>query len=130
MAKLNTIAVVVGVIQKQGKILVALRPQHVPQPNLWEFPGGKVELGESSFEALVRELKEEVGITVQAAQPWLQLKHTYPERIIALDVWKVEQFTGEAYGREGQQVQWVTPQQLSLIGYPSANKPIIDALLA
>jgi len=122
--------VVAGLIfNNQGKILVALRPPHVPQGNLWEFPGGKVEAGETGEQALKRELKEEVGITVIAAKPFQQYVHQYPDKKLFLDVWHVEKFSGEACARESQQiVTWVSLSELKQLNFPEANHSLILAL--
>jgi|SRR6185312_346518 len=123
------IAVVAGIIcNAQREILIALRPQHVPQGDLWEFPGGKIEPTETPFIALQRELQEEVGIQVIHAKPFMQIHHAYPERNVDLDVWWVEEFVGVPHGVEGQEVRWVRPVDLLLLKFPSANLPIIEKL--
>lgn len=125
------IHVAVGVLlNEQGEVLVALRPQHAEQGNLWEFPGGKVEAAESVENALRRELLEEVGITVQDAKPLLLLEHEYPEKKVLLDVWQVEKFSGEPLACEGQaELRWVTAEELSTLAIPAANHPIVKTIL-
>lgn len=110
------------------RILIARRPDHVHKGGLWEFPGGKVEKDESVRVALVRELQEELAITVLSAEPLLKVRHDYPEKSVLLDVWKVTDFNGEARGNEGQAINWVSFGQLDEYQFPEANQPIIDEL--
>ncbi|WP_263078543.1 Nudix family hydrolase [Endozoicomonas sp. Mp262] len=121
--------VAVAVIQNsEGKVLLAKRPIDKHMGGKWEFPGGKVEPGENVQEALVRELKEEVGIDAMAFQPLIQIKHDYPDKSVLLDTWIIDGFRGEAEGLEGQEVAWVSAEKLSGLDFPEANKPIITAL--
>lgn len=123
------IKVVAGVLcNDKLEILVALRPKHALQGGLWEFPGGKVEASETPEQALGRELREEIGITLLRAKPFAQIEHTYPERAVSLDVWWVEKFQGTPQGVEGQEIKWVNPAQLSSLELPAANKPIVKAI--
>jgi 8-oxo-dGTP diphosphatase len=126
----NKIHVAVGVVfNSQNQILVALRSDHQLQGGLWEFPGGKVEPGETVQLALKRELWEETGIEIIHAVPLTQCDYNYKERHVWLDVWKVEQFRGEAYGKEGQQIAWVTLEELTKLPVLSANHFIVEAIL-
>jgi len=121
--------VAVGVmVDSQDNILIALRSKIAHQGNLWEFPGGKVETNETVEQALERELKEELGITVKTSIPLIKINHHYPDLWVLLDVWLVKTYQGEAYGREGQVVKWVNRQQLTDFCFPTANQPIIKAL--
>jgi 8-oxo-dGTP diphosphatase len=121
--------VVVGVIHNLvGEILITRRLNHVAQGGLWEFPGGKCEIGEPVEAALKRELKEELGIIVQQARPLIRITHAYPEQTVRLDVWQVEQLHGKESGREGQEIQWCTPKDLHHYRFPVANSPIITAI--
>ena len=120
--------VVAAVIRgNDGKILLAQRPAHKHQGGKWEFPGGKVESGETALQGLCRELHEELGINVQQAQPLIKVRYVYPERAVLLDVWEVTAFSGAAHGREGQPVAWFTAEQLPTLEFPPANYPIITA---
>ena len=125
---MKIIKVVCGVIYKKDKVLIARRRKGISQEGKWEFPGGKLAPYETARQALFRELNEDVGIEVQAASPLIRVHHQYPERNVLLDVWAVEHFTGEAYGREGQAVRWVQPEELNQYSFPEANKPILKAL--
>ena len=126
---LRMVHVAVGVIvDNQGRILIAKRPEQSHQGGLWEFPGGKLEQGESSFDALKRELLEELAIQVISTQPLIKIRHDYGDKIVLLDVQKVTEFTGEAKGNEGQPILWVSPQALYEFTFPAANKPIVTAI--
>jgi len=120
--------VVAAVISNhQGQVLIAKRPDDKHQGGLWEFPGGKLEPGEAREAGLVRELNEELGIAVEQCHPLIRFQYDYPDRSVLLDVWRVEAFTGEAHGREGQQVAWVPMDELGNYEFPAANQPILSA---
>lgn len=121
--------VAVGVIQnKQGQILIAKRAASAHQGGLWEFPGGKVDAGETLQQALRRELKEELAIEVVNSEPLIQIRHDYSDKSVFLDVHKVTDFVGEAKGNEGQPIIWVEPGDLKSFEFPAANRPIINAI--
>lgn len=117
-----------AIFNGQGQVLLSKRPPHVHQGNLWEFPGGKLNPGESVAQALSRELWEELGIRVLQARPLLQVHHDYPDRSVRLHTWRVDRFSGEARGQEGQPVEWVWPADLSSYPFPAANQPIVAAV--
>ncbi len=120
--------VVVGVIKNAlGQVLISLRHDGLHQGGLWEFPGGKVELGESDQQALVRELKEELSINVHSACPLITINHRYPDQSVQLRVYTVADFSGEAQGLEKQEIKWVNVDKLSDYDFPAANLPIITA---
>lgn len=121
--------VAVGVTVQNATVLIAKRLQHLHQGGLWEFPGGKVEPGESVYQALCRELNEELGIAVEAAEPLIEIRHDYPDRSVLLDVWQVTAFTGQPEGRQGQEFRWISLAELRNYRFPEANAPIIGALL-
>ncbi|MEJ6520789.1 8-oxo-dGTP diphosphatase MutT [Shewanella bicestrii] len=124
------IHVAVGIIlNPNGQILLAKRPEHLHQGGKWEFPGGKVEQGETVTQALIRELKEEVALIVSASEPFMALSYDYPDKQVLLDIHTVSEFTGEAQGLEGQQIAWVNKHELSHYDFPDANKPILSKLL-
>lgn len=121
--------VAVGVILGgDGRVLIAKRPSNVHQGGLWEFPGGKVEQGETLFDALSRELREELAIQVIATEPLIKIHHDYGDKIVLLDVHKVTEFSGDAKGNEGQPIEWVTPNRLAEYEFPAANLPILNAI--
>lgn len=111
----------------QGRILISLRDTSLHQGGLWEFPGGKVEAGETSEQALIRELKEELDITVTSATPLITIKHRYPDLMVQLHVYSVDNFKGVAKGCEGQPLKWVAADELTRYRFPAANRPIITA---
>jgi len=126
----NMVQVVVGIIPNSSKeILVTQRPRQKSYSGYWEFPGGKIEKNESVYQALVRELKEELDIEVLAAEPWKKLDYTYPEKIIKLDLWIVKQFRRELKGMEQQAFQWVALEKLTAIHFLPANKIILADLI-
>jgi 8-oxo-dGTP diphosphatase len=99
--------VAVGVlVQPDGRYLLAQRPAGKPYEGYWEFPGGKLELGESVEAALARELHEELGIDVRACHRWYTLEHDYPHAYVRLFFCKVTAWSGEPHGREGQAFVW------------------------
>lgn len=119
--------VAVGVIKDDNNILISLRHDAAHQGGLWEFPGGKVEAGESVEQALKRELKEELDLSVHELSPLIKIKHQYSDLNVLLDVWTVSHFSGTAIACEGQQIKWVCPEQLNDYSFPKANIPIIAA---
>lgn len=124
----KVVHVAVGVIVRQQQILLALRSSKQHQGGKWEFPGGKVEAGETVPQALNRELQEEVAISVSQSSPLMQLEYAYPEKTVLLDIWLVTEFSGEPHGREGQPLRWATVAELTEIPFPDANQPIVARL--
>jgi len=125
----KTIHVAAGaLIDAQGRVLIARRHEHAHQGGLWEFPGGKCEPGEGAEAALQRELHEELGVTIGAHRPLIRLTHHYPDRSVLLDVHRVDQWSGEPHGREGQPLAWVGPGELGDYPMPAADVPIVRAL--
>jgi len=123
--------VVIAIITNQHEeILVAKRALHKHQGGLWEFPGGKVEPGESLLAALKREIHEELDLNIARAQPFMQLAYDYPERKLMLHVWQVDEYTGTACGKEGQAILWIDKQDIALLPFPDANKAILQRLIA
>lgn len=110
------------------ELFIARRANNVHQGGLWEFPGGKKEQGESSETALYRELKEEIGITVKHCSPLIKLSHDYGDKLVELDVYRVNQFSGKPHGAEGQETRWIKLEDISSYRFPEANKAIIEAL--
>jgi len=128
MKDIKYLHVAVGVIKdNSGNILISLRHDKAHQGGLWEFPGGKVEVGESVKQALKRELQEELDITVEQLSPLIQIKHQYTDLNVLLDVWTISEFSGQAKGCEGQDIKWVKHHELSDYAFPEANIPIITA---
>lgn len=131
---MKEVAVAVGVILNEGRqILLARRPDDKHQGGLWEFPGGKIEAGESTPEALVRELAEELGLQLETRcmSALTEVRFQYPDKAVRLDVWCVELTTeqaGQAHGAEGQPIVWVDAEALAGYEFPAANEPIVTAV--
>jgi 8-oxo-dGTP diphosphatase len=123
------IRVAAGIIfNSKQEVLVSYRPSHVPQGNMWEFPGGKIEPGENAYDALVRELREELNITVLAAEFFARNEHVYGNRHIHLEVFKIQEYEGTPRGQEGQKIQWVSIDTLATLTFPEANQAIVKML--
>jgi mutator protein MutT len=123
--------VVAGVlIGADGRVLLAQRPPGKAFAGRWEFPGGKVDPGESALAALVRELDEELGIAVEAATPLLAVAHRYPgaPNCVLIDAWRVNRWSGEPAPLDGQQLRWCTPDALPEADILEADRPIVTAL--
>ena len=128
------IEVAVGVLSRKEndqdyEVLVAQRVVKDRYFEKWEFPGGKLEKGESPFSALYRELSEELEVKVLKAVPLIRLDHNYPDRSVRLHVFEVNEFSGEPHGKEGQAIRWVKPQQCAELDFLEANGPIVNAVL-
>jgi len=93
---------------------------------LWEFPGGKVEVGELPVDALRRELEEELAISVIDPTPFMKFDFDYPEKQIFMDVWMVKNFSGDAIGNEGQDIAWVSIDELISYKFPAADDRILE----
>lgn len=111
-----------------GRFLLAQRPTGKAFEGYWEFPGGKVEPGESAAAAVCRELHEELGIEVDSAYPWLTRDFEYPHAAVRLRFFRIYQWRGEPQGREGQQLAWQNRAALSVAPILPANGPILRAL--
>ncbi|MGD2117470.1 MAG: Nudix family hydrolase [Chromatiales bacterium] len=111
-----------------GQILIQQRAADSHQGGLWEFPGGKLEAGESLSQALTREIHEELGIRVLAHQPLIQIRHDYGDRHVLLDVHLVNQWQGEVSAMEQQPLHWAEPDKLVEFDMPAADRPIVTAL--
>ena len=118
------------IVNEQKQVLIALRQAHQHQGNLWEFPGGKVELGETTEFALLREVKEELGLEIVKATPLIEIRHDYQDKSVLLDVWSTCEFEGEAKGLEGQTIRWCPIEELTEFDFPAANQTIIKAIQA
>lgn len=120
--------VVAGVLRdREGRVLLAERRAGRPFGGLWEFPGGKVNPGESGQAALERELFEELGVKVRSARPLIAVDHRYPTFRVRLEVFEVE-YEGEPFGREGQRLQWCFPDAMRVLPMPPADRPIVQSL--
>lgn len=125
----SMVDVVAAVIERpDGSFLLAQRPAGKVYAGFWEFPGGKVEVGEPFGDALARELNEELGIRVQRAFPWITRVHTYPHATVNLHFMRVTRWQGEPHPREGQSLSWQCHSSLSVSPMLPANAPVLKAL--
>lgn len=125
----KTVDVVAAVIQRpDGQFLLARRPEGKPYAGYWEFPGGKVEPGESLRHALERELHEELGISVTRAFPWLVRHFDYEHARVKLHFFRVTAWMGELHGRENQLLSWQQAKRIEVSPLLPANDPILKAL--
>lgn len=125
MAKIVDVAV--GLIVQHGQALIAWRNGQQHQGERYEFAGGKVDLGETPQQALLRELREELGIVVRQSRFLQRLTYHYPEKTVCLHVFWVSQFDGVPVGQEGQPLCWVALEDLKSYRFPDANTPIVRA---
>ena len=114
----------------RGRVLLARRPPGKTMAGLWEFPGGKVEPGESPRDALARELFEELGLRIPAAafEPWDLVCHAYPAFRLLMPLMRCRRWTGEPKPREGQDTAWVDPPRLREFPMPAADRPLVERL--
>ncbi len=120
----------VALVDADGRILLAQRPQGKSLAGLWEFPGGKVETGETPEAALIRELKEELGIDTHASclAPLTFASHAYPGFHLLMPLFVCRKWQGVPSGREGQVLAWVGPSALNGYEMPPADLPLIPIL--
>lgn len=119
---------VVGILRRNGKVLIAKRPEGKPYSGYWEFPGGKVEPNEQGEAALKRELHEELGIDVTHAEHWFEHVHPYPDKTVYLEMWLVNDFAGEPQSRENQELRWATLSEILDLKLLEGNWQIIDRI--
>ncbi|RJE80475.1 (deoxy)nucleoside triphosphate pyrophosphohydrolase [Paracoccus sp. JM45] len=120
----------VALIDTDGRVLLAQRPPGKPMAGLWEFPGGKVEAGETPEAALIRELDEELGIQTwnSCLAPLTFASHSYDDFHLLMPVFACRRWDGIVQPREGQSLKWVRAQQLRDYPMPAADIPLIPAL--
>ena len=123
------IHVVAGVItDARDRILLARRTEGRDLAGLWEFPGGKVDPGETPEQALVRELREELGIEARVGEPVIAVPQQYPHKRLCLDVRRIAAWSGTVKGLDGQALAWVPPHKLASYAMPDADRPVVAAL--
>ncbi len=121
--------VVAAFIQKDGKILICLRPPDKPNPLLWEFVGGKVESGETLKEALKRECREELDVEISVNDVFFETYHEYPDRYIHLTLFNAEIIKNEPKLIVHKDIRWVTPNELAEYDFCPADKEIIEKIV-
>ncbi|UXS04789.1 8-oxo-dGTP diphosphatase MutT [Agrobacterium tumefaciens] len=119
-----------ALLDQDGRILLAQRPEGKSLAGLWEFPGGKVEQGETPEDTLVRELEEELGVSTKVAclAPLTFASHTYETFHLLMPLYVCRRYEGIPHGREGQAIKWVKPQALRDYPMPPADEPLIPFL--
>jgi 8-oxo-dGTP diphosphatase len=120
--------VAAAVIERPGEFLLARRPEGKPYPGYWEFPGGKMEPGEDARAALVRELREELGIEVREATPWITRVYTYTHATVRLHFFRVTAWEGEPRPLEDQAIEWQPIEAPAVAPMLPANAPVLAAL--
>lgn len=120
-----------ALIDADGRVLIAQRPEGKPMAGLWEFPGGKVEQGETPEDTLIRELAEELGITVREAclAPLTFASHAYPDFHLLMPLYVCRRWEGMVQPLEGQQLKWVRPNRLRDYPMPPADVPLVAHLM-
>ena len=122
------IDVVAGIIWANGLYLAVERPEGARMAGWWEFPGGKIEQGETADDALVREFQEELGVTPTRFERWRDLEHEYDDLMVRLVFFHVHEFKGDLTPMENQRFEWVDPASPPSLKYLPADVPIVDAL--
>ena len=124
------LVVAAALLDGEGRVLVTQRPAGKSLAGCWEFPGGKIEPGETPEEALTRELQEELGIDVLAEdlEPMTFASHTYPEMHLLMPLYIVRRWAGQIRSNEGQAWQWVKPDELADLAMPAADYPLAERL--
>lgn len=129
MNMMKTLDVVAAIIERDGKILLAQRSPDADQPGMWEFAGGKVEAGESQPEALIRELREELGIDAVVGRYIASHQHEVSDRLIHLHAWHVPSFQGELNAYEHQDIVWCSPEEARRYPLAPADIPLLEAFI-
>ncbi|MEJ2128876.1 MAG: 8-oxo-dGTP diphosphatase MutT [Woeseiaceae bacterium] len=126
---MNHFHVAAGILRDEnGRILITERVAGGPFHGMWEFPGGKIGDSESAQDALTRELIEELGITVTDAEPFMELHHEYPDRIVDLEFFLVSEWEGEPAGLEGQEIRWIVAADIDPDLLLPADAPVVERL--
>jgi 8-oxo-dGTP diphosphatase len=128
MSEKPHIRVVAAEIVRDGKYLLTQRRAHAVLPLLWEFPGGRVEVGEKDETALARELSEKIGVVAMTAGCLLEVAHEYDGYTLDLAVYRVE-IEGEPQAKGVEEARWVSPEDFGQYTFPGADQHTVDALL-
>src|SRR5579863_7927060 len=120
----------VALVDTDGRVLLAQRPPGKALAGLWEFPGGKIDAGETPEAALIRELAEELGIDVEASclAPFTFASHAYADFHLLMPLYVCRRWSGIVSAREGQRLAWVRPERLAQYPMPPADKPLVAML--
>jgi 8-oxo-dGTP diphosphatase len=127
--KNNYIKVAAAVIEREGKILIGRRKKGSHLANRWEFPGGKLEPGETPEEALRRELREELSVEATVGDFVCASRHIYPEKAVELIVYRASIPLGDIDSTDHEEIRWVPREELLLYNFPEADRPVIEILI-
>ena len=122
-------AVVAALIWEEGRFLLCQRPAHKARGLLWECVGGKVEPGETGEQALIRECREELGVTVAVGEVFLETVHAYPDLTIRLTLYSARIAEGRPRALEHRQLRWITPEEIPEYAFCPADREILEKLL-
>lgn len=121
------LVVAAALVDKEGRVLIAQRPMNKSLGGLWEFPGGKVDAGETPEAALIRELNEELGIEVKTAclAPFVFASHTYDDFHLMMPLYLIRRWSGEIEAKEHMALKWVRPKDMRNYDMPPADAPLV-----
>ena len=122
--------VAAALVDGDGRVLLAQRPEGKSLAGMWEFPGGKLEPGESPEAALARELDEELGIVAEALAPFTFVSFAYPDFHLVMLLYWCRRWQGQPHGRDGQALRWERPGAMAALPMPPADVPLVEALIA
>ena len=122
------VRVAAALLVREGRFLICRRPAHKARGGLWEFPGGKLEPGESAAEALIRECREELAIEVAPGPVYMELTHAYPDLAVELILLQVNEFAGEPRLLEHSELRWIQPEETGAFDFCPADREILEKL--
>lgn len=120
--------VVAALIWENGRFLACQRPEHKKRGLLWEFVGGKTELGETKEDALIRECREELDVTIRVGEPFMEVIHQYPDLTIRLTLFNASIIEGTPKLLEHHAIRWITPQEIDQLDFCPADEEILERL--
>jgi len=126
---MESVVVAAGILIDAGRVLVTRRRADDHLGGMWEFPGGKVHAGESVEDALVRELREELGVRVLPGPRWGTLSHRYPGRDVLIHFLFVDEIHGVPRAHAAEELRWVTPPEMAPLPFPDADRPLVEDLI-
>ena len=121
--------VVAALIYRGSRFMITRRPEGKARAGMWEFAGGKAEEGETLEEALIRECREEIGVTVSVGEAYMTVEYDYPDIPVRLTLFRAEIVSGEPTSMEGNAIAWITPEEIPDYTFCPADEPIIKRLL-
>ena len=124
----KAVTVVAALIRDGDRFMICRRPAHKTRGLLWEFVGGKVEPGETKRQALIRECREELGVTVSAGRVFMELTHSYPDMTVELTLFEAEITDGEVQMLEHADIRWISPEDIPLYEFCPADEEILARL--